>query len=167
MKEAQNLSILLARRSSPFFTILVISGNFTLLHRTTNNIVYPIFLLDITLIDPAVQQSHSELLRRIEAVEDKFERRIRSLKAQTGERVNYLDARMNLLDRRLLSMGTRIDSLDRYVEKSNERIKDIESRTVKKHDEAEQRLVQMEDKWQRLTHDDSLDVAMVLPLSRT
>ena len=103
------------------------------------------------MIDPSVQQSHSEILRRIEAVEDKFEKHIRSSEARTEERFISLEGRLNLLDRSLLSMNTRIDSLDRCVEGSNERITDIESRTFKVCDKADQRLVQMKDKWQRPT----------------
>jgi hypothetical protein len=62
------------------------------------------------MADPTVQQSHTEILRRIEAAEDKLEKRIRSLEARTEERFTFLEGRLDLLDRRLLSLGTRVDS---------------------------------------------------------
>ena len=96
--------------------------------------------LDIAMVDPSVQQSHSEVLRRIEVVEDIFEKRIRSLEARIEERFKSLEGRLNLLGRRLFSMDICVDnSLDRGVQRSNERIdmsdegvNDIESWTCKK-----------------------------------
>lgn len=103
------------------------------------------------MTDPTVQQSHSENLRRIEAAKDKFEKRIRSLESRIEERFHYLDGRLNLLDRRLLSISTRIDNrVDPCVQRSSERINIVESQTFKKCNGTGKRLLQIEVKWQWL-----------------
>jgi len=84
------------------------------------------------MADLAVQQSHSEILRRIDAVEDKFENRIRSLEARMEACFNSLEGRLDLRDRKLLSMDTRIDNnFDGCFQILSERTNDIESRTSK------------------------------------
>jgi hypothetical protein len=103
------------------------------------------------MADLAVQQSHSEILRRIDAVEDKFENRIRSLEARMEACFNSLEGRLDLRDRKLLSMDTRIDNnFDGCFQILSERTNDIESRTSEKCNQTGNRLVQIEDKWQKL-----------------
>jgi hypothetical protein len=69
------------------------------------------------------------------------------------ERFNSLEGRLDLLDRRLLSTGARVDDkLDACVQRSNERINDIESRTFRKCNETGTHLVQIEDKWHKLAY---------------
>lgn len=108
--------------------------------------------VNLAMTDSTVQQSHSENLRRIEAAKDKFEKRIRSLESRIEERSHNLDGRLNLLDRRLLSISTRIDNrVDPCVQRSSERVNIVESQTFKKkYNETSKRLVQNEVKWQWL-----------------
>ena len=90
--------------------------------------------VNLAMTDSTVQQSHSENLRRIEAAKDKFEKRIRSLESRIEERSHNLDGRLNLLDRRLLSISTRIDNrVDPCVQRSSERVNIVESQTFKKN----------------------------------
>lgn len=114
--------------------------------------------LDIAIVDTSIQQSRSEVLRRIKVVEDIFEKRIRSLEARTEDRSSSLEGRLNLLACKLLSMDTRVDNnldgffqrLNDWINKPGVGINGVESRTFKECNETGKRLNQIEDKWQKL-----------------
>jgi hypothetical protein len=64
--------------SSLIFHTSTRSAAFTSLHPKTKEIACPFLSLDIAMIVPSVQQSPSEVLRRLEALENTFEKRISS-----------------------------------------------------------------------------------------
>ena len=129
------------------------SATFTSLRSKTKEIAYSSLPLDIAMIESSTQQPHPEILRRIEVLEDKFEKRIRSLETRLEGRVDSLegrvsrlDDRLHLLDRRIGNLDGRIIRSDGRITRSDERIDNMGSQRVKTLDDSEKRIKQLEDR---------------------
>jgi prefoldin subunit 5 len=122
------------------------------LHSQTKELACPLFSPDIAMIEPSAQQSNPEILRRMEELEDKFEKRINSLETRMQGRMESLENRANRLDDRFQLFDNRINNLDELIiisdgriDKSGDRIDKAEARTSKALDKSEKRIKQLED----------------------
>lgn len=147
---ARSLIALLALRSRTS-NIFTCSATSVSLPSSIEGIANPFFPLNIAMIDLPVQQSHWELLRCIQALEEKCDKRIKSLETRMEGRMGFLERRMNrlndrlqLLDNRINNVDGRIIILDGRIDKSGDRIDKIEARTTKALDDSEKRIKQLE-----------------------
>jgi chromosome segregation ATPase len=141
------------RTQQPLFLNFQRSATFTLLHSKIKEIACPFLSLEIAMIEPSAQQSHPEVMRRLEALENKYEKRISSLESRMEGRMFSLEKRISRLDDRLQLFDSRIDNLDgriitsdRRITRADDRIDKAEVRTSKGLDKSEKRIKQLEDR---------------------
>jgi chromosome segregation ATPase len=134
------------RTQQPLFLNFQRSATFTLLHSKIKEIACPFLSLEIAMIEPSAQQSHSEVMRRLEALENKYEKRISSLESRMEGRMFSLEKRISRLDDRLQLFDSRIDNLDGRITRADDRIDKAEVRTSKALDKSEKRIKQLEDR---------------------
>jgi len=143
----------LPRTQKFIFNTSTCSMTFTSLHLRTKGAASSSLPLDIAMIESSAQQPHLEILRRIEALQGTFEKRIRALETRMEGRMDSLEARVSRLDDRLHLLDRRIDNLDGRIirsdgriTRSDERIDNIGSQRVKTLDDSEKRIKQLEDR---------------------